>query len=166
MSSPRKENEEAAMRKPRSRRVLIGHRDRCQDFALGPPKFSRAAQHPYTTNTTNHTQRHHEDRDVLLLLFAGISVQGHNIRSATPTRSPCRAQKLIKTSSQRCQSLPLLQIQMPQELQDEAQPAQTRLDEVLPSRAWQGNDRRLHPHLRPAPQRSCALQPRPCPDDS
>jgi hypothetical protein len=86
MSSPRKEIEEAAMRKPRSSRALIGRINRCQDFAAPPKLFIAAShlQHPPPTSQSIAAQRQDAYRDVLLLLFAGVSVEGYNFRYVPP----------------------------------------------------------------------------------
>jgi hypothetical protein len=52
-----------------------------QDF-LSSGSFTY--NHHQTSRETTHPRRHHEDRDVLLLLVAGVSIQGHHIRSVPP----------------------------------------------------------------------------------
>ena len=84
--------------------------------------FQNRQVQPYLTSTSSSSTardpglRQNANRNLPLLLPPLLSEQGHNLRA------------------QRRQSLQILPLKMPRQLQNETQPAQTRLDESLPAR--------------------------------
>merc|ERR1711939_128967 len=60
----------------------------------------------------------------------------------------------------RLQGLPVLQLKVPQELQDEAQPTQGSVDQGVPQGGRQGDDDRLYPRIREAASHPCQVRPR------
>lgn len=148
--------------------------DRSQDFIFGldflrhdqlrplhrqPKARTAKMRYAVSVGTFDNCLTELQNRDVLLLLAAVLPVQGHYLRA------------------QRCQAFPLLPFKMPQErecsvidvltahgcilrvrtVQDEAQSAQARVDEVLPACPWQGDDCRQHFTIRTASEHTRPL---------
>jgi hypothetical protein len=79
-----------------------------------------AVHQPSPPGTADKGQRrHHENRDVLLLLVARVPVQGYHFWYASTARV-LTTTRTNMFSAQRRKGLPVLQVKMPQELQDEA----------------------------------------------
>jgi len=98
-----------------------------------------------TKTGTNETSPQ-QDRNMPPVLPARVPLQGHNVRT------------------QRRQTLPILSVQMPQELQNEATATQAEMDQDLARAPRQGNDRGPEPTaltIRQAAQRTREIRPQP-----